>query len=555
MKSLQDHNGKNQMYSSSKQRMIPWLILLMIVLYTLYSSNLLLITNKKRRECSTTSINLQDVNNDIQQQHHMGTTTNTSSNIDVETTIAQEKKLKKVDKEKEHEEEEEVEEEEEEETPLDQLSQRYDTEVNHIVFAIAASSNLWDMRKEYLKVWWKPNKTRGIVWLDKKVSNKAEEGLPQIGISQDTTKFKYTNHQGQRSALRISRVVTETLKLGLKNVRWFMMGDDDTVFMVDNVVRVLSKYDHNQFYYIGSSSESHVQNIHFSYAMAYGGGGFAISYPLAKELARMQDRCIQRYPGLYGSDDRMQACMAELGVPLTREAGFHQELKCAIIFVAVQYDVYGDLLGLLGAHPVTPLVTLHHLDVVQPIFPNMDRVESLQQLMKSVKRDSGSIMQQSICYDHDRYWSISVSWGYVVQILRGVMSPRELEMPTRTFLNWYRRSDYTAYAFNTRPVTKNPCQKAFLFYMNRTRYDPSRKKIIGTYSRYKSKPPYCNWKMESPEEIDSIVVTKRPDPFRWQRSPRRDCCRVQRSHKSSTMHLWVGSCRGGEVSELKLLNQ
>jgi hypothetical protein len=48
---------------------------------------------------------------------------------------------------------------------------------------------------------------------------------------------------------------------------------------------------------------------------------------LAKELAKMQDRCIQRYPALYGSDDRMQACMAELGVPLTKEAGFHQVIN------------------------------------------------------------------------------------------------------------------------------------------------------------------------------------------------------------------------------------
>lgn len=130
--------------------------------------------------------------------------------------------------------------------------------------------------------------------------------------------------QGDRSALRISRIVSETLKLGLKDVRWFVMGDDDTVFMVDNVVRILRKYDHRQLYYVGSSSESHVQNMHFSYAMAYGGGGFAISYPLALELAKMQDRCIQRYPNLYGSDDRIQACMAELGVPLTKEPGFHQ---------------------------------------------------------------------------------------------------------------------------------------------------------------------------------------------------------------------------------------
>ncbi|GLT71992.1 hypothetical protein SLA2020_439670 [Shorea laevis] len=377
---------------------------------------------------------------------------------------------------------------------LPQKSQRYDTELKHIFFGIAASSSLWEKRKEYIK--------------------------------------------GQRSALRISRVVSETLRLGMKDVRWFVMGDDDTVFVVDNVVRILSKYDHRQLYYVGSSSESHVQNIYFSYAMAYGGGGFAISYPLAQELAKMQDRCIQRYPGLYGSDDRIQACMAELGVPLTKEPGFHQ------------YDVYGDLLGLLGAHPITPLVSIHHIDVVEPIFPRTTRVKALKHLMQSVKLDSANIMQQSICYDKKRYWSISISWGYVVQILRGVISPRELEMPTRTFLNWYRKADYTAYAFNTRPVTKHPCQKPFVFYMSTSRYDRATKQIIGVYSRRKSRSPYCRWKMDSPEKVESVVVLKRPNPLRWQKSPRRDCCRILPSQKSSTMYLWVGNCRDGEISQL-----
>ncbi|XP_040865794.1 uncharacterized protein [Glycine max] len=385
------------------------------------------------------------------------------------------------------------------------MSERQDTELKHVVFGIAGSSNLWHIRKEYIKIWWRPKETRGVVWLDKKVRSQSNEGLPDIYISGDTSKFRYTNRQGQRSALRISRVVTETFKLGMKDVRWFVMGDDDTMFMVDNVVRILSKYDHRHFYYIGSSSESHVQNIHFSYAMAYGGGGFAISYPLAQELAKMQDRCIQRYPALYGSDDRIQACMAELGVPLTREPGFHQ------------YDVYGDLLGLLGAHPVSPLVSLHHLDVVQPIFPRMTRVRALRHLMESVNQDSGSIMQQSICYDKQNFWSISVSWGYVVQILRGVLSPRELEMPSRTFLNWYKRADYTAYAFNTRPVAKHPCQKPFVYYMTNTHYDSTTKQVVGVYSRDKSKSPFCRWRMNSPEKITSVVVTKKPDPLRWKK--------------------------------------
>ncbi|PKI55897.1 hypothetical protein CRG98_023713 [Punica granatum] len=413
------------------------------------------------------------------------------------------------------------------------------TELKHIVFGIAASGNLWQKRKEYIKLWWRPKETRGVVWLDRKVRTYRHEQLPEIRISGSTSKFKYSNRQGHRSALRISRVVSETLSMGHKDVRWFVMGDDDTVFMVENVVRVLQKYDHRQFYYIGSSSESHVQNIYFSYAMAYGGGGFAISYPLAVELAKMQDRCIQRYPGLYGSDDRMQACMAELGVPLTRELGFHQ------------YDVYGDLLGLLAAHPVTPLVSIHHLDVVEPIFPTMTRVKAISHLFDSVNLDSASIMQQSICYHAKRYWSISVSWGYVVQIIRGVISPRELEMPTRTFLNWYRRADYTAYAFNTRPVMKHPCQKPFVFYMSASRYDRAKKQTVGIYSRRKGVAhPYCRWRMASPSNIETIVVLKRPDPLRWQKSPRRDCCRVLPSRKNSVMYISLGNCRAGEVAEL-----
>ena len=101
-----------------------------------------------------------------------------------------------------------------------------------------------------------------------------------------------------------------------------------------------------------------------------------------------------------------------------------------------QYDVYGNLFGLLAAHPVAPLVTFHHLDVVEPIFPNMTRVDALKRLQGPAMLDSVGLMQQSICYDKRRKWTVSVSWGYAAQIFRGVFSAREMEMPSRTFLNW-----------------------------------------------------------------------------------------------------------------------
>ncbi|XP_042474911.1 uncharacterized protein LOC122056998 [Macadamia integrifolia] len=412
------------------------------------------------------------------------------------------------------------------------------TEIQHIVFGIAASARLWEQRKNYIKLWWRPREMRGIVWLDKPVKTHGEEGLPPVKISGDTSRFNYKNRQGHRSAIRISRIISETLRLGVEDVRWFVMGDDDTVFIPENLLTVLSKYDHNQFYYIGSSSESHLQNIYFSYSMAYGGGGFAISYPLAKALEKMQDRCLQRYPALYGSDDRIQACMAELGVPLTKELGFHQ------------YDVYGSLFGLLASHPVTPLVSLHHLDVVEPIFPNVSRVQALERLKLPMKLDSAGLMQQSICYDKEKSWTVSVSWGFAVQITRGMFSAREMEIPSRTFINWYKKADYRAYAFNTRPVTRNTCQKPFVFYLSDAMFDHESQQTVTEYVRHRVPHPACKWKIPDPSEIDRILVYKRPDPNLWNKSPRRNCCRVLPSKSRGKVSIDVGVCREGEITEI-----
>lgn len=178
------------------------------------------------------------------------------------------------------------------------------TSLKNIVFGIAASSKLWKSRKLYVKEWWQPSKhMRGFVWLEEPVKNAWNSSsssndthlLPPFRISANTSQFKYSRRNGNRAALRLARIVSETFRLGLKNVDWFVMGDDDTVFFTDNLVRMLSNYDPSQMYYIGSQSESHLQNTEFSYGMAYGGGGFAISYPLAKALSKMQDDCLHRY--------------------------------------------------------------------------------------------------------------------------------------------------------------------------------------------------------------------------------------------------------------------
>ncbi|BBH06177.1 Protein of unknown function D [Prunus dulcis] len=311
-------------------------------------------------------------------------------------------------------------------------------------FGIGGSVKSWNKRRHYSQLWWKPNVTRGFVWLDEKPFPNMTwpETIPPYKVSEDTSRFKYSCWYGSRSAVRIARIVKESFELGLPNVRWFVMGDDDTVFFTHNLVSVLAKYDHNQMYYIGGNSESVEQDVTHSYTMAYGGGGFAVSYPLAAELVKILDGCIDRYDKFYGSDQRIQACLSEIGVPVTKELGFHQ------------LDIRGSPYGLLAAHPVAPLVSLHHLDYLESIFPNLNRIDSVKKLVRGYKVDPGRILQQSFCYDLNRNWSVSVSWGYTVRLYPFLVTAKKLETAVETFRTW-RSWDAGPFTFNTRPISSD----------------------------------------------------------------------------------------------------
>lgn len=418
-----------------------------------------------------------------------------------------------------------------------------ETSLEHIVFGIAASAQKWKQRKPYIDLWWQPGWTRGFVWLDRPVNETGFPG-PPIRISENTSHFNYTHPQGLRSAIRISRIVSETFRLALPNVRWFVMGDDDTLFVPQNLVRVLAKYDHNQYYYIGSNSESTDQNAIHSYGMAYGGGGFAISYPLASALEQVQDECLQRYPHLYGSDQRIQACLAELGVPLTKEPGFHQ------------FDIHGNLFGILAAHPIAPLVSLHHLDNVAPIFPNMTRVGALRHLIEAARVDPDRTLQQSICYEGRRKWTISVSWGYCVQVLDRIELPRVLEYPIQTFVAW-GHSMKTPFQFNTRPVPRNPCQRATVLFLENAANGYSSEDVVSRYMKLQA-PDLSNsnctqrQNADHPNSLKKITVFSKKMRPNWTLAPRRHCCEVISSGKSE-MEIVIRSCREGEIVSPPLL--
>lgn len=408
-----------------------------------------------------------------------------------------------------------------------------DLSLNHLMFGIAGSSQLWERRKELVRLWWKPSQMRGHVWLEEQVSpQEGDDSLPPIILSEDSSRFRYTNPTGHPSGLRISRIAMESFRLSLPGVRWFILGDDDTIFNVNNLLAVLSKYDPSEMVYVGNPSESHSANSYFSHNMAFGGGGIAISFPLAEALSRIHDDCIDRYPKLYGSDDRLHACITELGVPLSKEPGFHQ------------WDIKGDAHGILSSHPIAPFVSIHHVEAVNPLYPGLSTLDSLKLFTEAMDLSPRSVLQRSICYDHTHKLTFSISLGYVVQVFPNLLLPRDLERADLTFSAWNGIRHPSEFDLDIKLPVSSLCKKPILFFLNEVGREGNA--TLGTYSRslvkddlkrkllcFPSSPPLPN--------VEKIQVLGLPLSKNWHLAPRRLCCRATPT-TNEPFRLTVGQC-------------
>ncbi|EFH49835.1 predicted protein [Arabidopsis lyrata subsp. lyrata] len=261
-----------------------------------------------------------------------------------------------------------------------QITRESPTNISHLFFVIVGSTKTWRYRRGYIEPWWRPNITKGYVFLERPPGRDLlpwPNQSPPFSVNKEsfiTNKFK--------TQIRLFYSLLESFKKASKETRWFVIADDDTLFFLDNLVKALDRYDHKKHYYIGMNSENVWSNAIFAFDMGYGGGGYALSYPTVVTLLSNMEECIKRYLGVY-SDLLSFRCLADLGIDLTLEKGMHQ------------IDLHGDISGLLSAHPQSPLISLHHFDVIDPIFPGMTRQQSVNHLMKT---DQSRVLQQTICH-------------------------------------------------------------------------------------------------------------------------------------------------------------
>lgn len=198
--------------------------------------------------------------------------------------------------------------------------------LRHLAFGLQGSEQTYHHRINYLESWWRPNITRGYVYLDKPPTGNLlpwSPKSPPYRVNDDLTKL--IEQIKPRSPLmpRMVHGILELFREEHEDLRWLIMGDDDTIFFLDNLIDVLSKYDYRKYYYIGYPSEFVMSNFWFSFNQAFGGGGIILSYPLVKALVRDMDRCLRTYSNL-SADLMTMACISDIGVNLTPHKGVHQ---------------------------------------------------------------------------------------------------------------------------------------------------------------------------------------------------------------------------------------
>ncbi|GJN12497.1 hypothetical protein PR202_ga30779 [Eleusine coracana subsp. coracana] len=323
-----------------------------------------------------------------------------------------------------------------------------------------------------------------------------------------------------------------TKEAGPPPPRWLVLADDDTAFVLPNLLRALARYDWREPWYLGARSESAAQNAWHGFAMAYGGGGIAVSWPLARRLARALDSCVVRYPHLYGSDARIRACVAELGVELTHEPGFHQ------------IDLHGDISGLLRAHPLSPLVSLHHLDNVYPLYPGMDRTRAMQHFFRAANADPARILQQTVCYDRFRSLTVSIAWGYSVQVFKGNVLLPDLLAVQKTFVPWKRGRNVTdVYMFDTKHYPRDECKRGALFFLKSI--SSSEGKTETTFNRQPSRK--CSPDLTPLRNVNLIKVTSEQLHLVPGKAFRRQCCDIVRSSSDNIMDVNIRKCKDDEL--------
>ncbi|MCL7030376.1 hypothetical protein MKW94_015867 [Papaver nudicaule] len=135
--------------------------------------------------------------------------------------------------------------------------------------------------------------------------------------------------------------------------------------------------------------------------------------------------------------------------------------------------------------------------------------------------DIGRVLQQSICHDLKRKWSVSVSWGYTAQIYPWLVADNVLGMALQTFRTWKSWGN-EPFTFNTRPISPEPCDQPLVYFLDNVDGVGENNVTLTSYKRLVPAPGSndCNRdEFRSAFAVHSVNITSPTmDPVEWSKT-------------------------------------
>jgi hypothetical protein len=210
---------------------------------------------------------------------------------------------------------------------------------------------------------------------------------------------------------------------GIAKAQWFAIGDDDTIWFMNNLLKTLQQYNSADTIYLGDMSDRTISITRHGRYYAYGGGGVILSRPLASLFARHTHEC-KRFTHMYGGDEMIGKCITEVvKVNLTRNRNFHQ------------MDHSGDMTGYMESG-IDGIVTLHHIFSFWHPFTDKhtsDHNETMHLLELTYKIFGESFLKRYVRVNYRTNQTLLLTNGYSFSLFNRILTPAELIQVEKTW--------------------------------------------------------------------------------------------------------------------------
>jgi hypothetical protein len=232
--------------------------------------------------------------------------------------------------------------------------------IEEIYFLLTTNTKRIRRTINFIKFWSKSSNVKCLIVFEEKDFLGSEGIKEYIQSNEISCQIKTSNikRYEERDFQLVQLAWNDIKKLNKsKNISWFAIGDDDTIWFINNLLKTLEEYNSSKLIYLGNISDRNESIQRHGNDYAYGGGGILLSKPLIQLINQYYQQCQKLFFNLLGGDQILGKCITQLlNINLTINKHFHQ------------IDLQGNIQGFLQSG-INGLVTLHHMFSLWEPFP------------------------------------------------------------------------------------------------------------------------------------------------------------------------------------------